>query len=69
MRMPRLYDDSMCLFLILPIVDVIAFGGLHLFLEVGNAGFNQYIVPTDELLDVADVDTVAVPLSCLRPRS
>ena len=46
----------------LAVVDVIAFRGLHFFFEVGDAGFNEYIIPGDELLDVAGMYAVAVPL-------
>jgi len=49
----------MCLF---TIVDVVAVGGTHLFLEVGDACFYEDVVPGDELLDVAVVNTLLIPL-------
>ena len=49
------------LLLILAVVDVVTFCWLHLILEISDACLDQYIVPTDEFLDVADMDAVAVP--------
>lgn len=46
--------------LLFSVVDVVALCRSHLFLEVGNAGFDEDVVPLDELLDVAAVHTVAI---------
>ena len=50
---------GLCLF---TIVDVVAVGGGHLFLEVGDACFHEDVVPRDEFLDVAVVDALLIPL-------
>ena len=50
------------LLLILAVVDIVSFCWLPLVLEVSDACLDQYIVPTDAFLDVADMDAVAVPL-------
>ena len=47
---------------LLTIVDVVTFGGGHLFLEVGDACFHEDVVPGDELFDVAVVDALLIPL-------
>ena len=48
--------------MLLTIVDVVTFGGGHLFLEVGDACFYEDVVPGDELLDVAVVNALLIPL-------
>ena len=48
--------------LLFSVVDVVALCGSHLFLEVGNAGFDEDVVPLDELLDVRVLYAVLIPL-------
>ena len=49
-------------YVLFAIVDVVTVGGGHLFLEVGDACFHEDVVPGDELLDVAVVDALLIPL-------
>ena len=60
-RVIRLLSLSKRLFFrLLAVVDVVAFGGFHLLLEVGDASLDEDVVPLDELLDVAGVHALTV---------
>ena len=42
------------------VIDIVALGGFHLLLEVGDAGLDKDVIPLNELLDVAAMNTLAV---------
>ena len=48
------------LFLFLSVVDIVAFGRFHVLFKVVNAVFYQEVIPLNQFLDVAVVNTVAV---------
>ena len=47
---------------LLAVVDVVAFCRGDIFLEVGDAVLNEDVVPGDELLDVAVLHALLIPL-------
>ena len=49
-------------FLYFSVVDIVTLGGRHLFFEVGYAGLHEDVVPLDELLDVAVLHAVLIPV-------
>jgi len=48
--------------LLFSVIHVVSFGGCEVFFEVGDAGLDEDVVPLDELLDVAVLHAVLIPV-------
>ena len=60
------WQRALCLFLLFfflkAVVYVVAFGGLHFLVKVGDTVVYKYVVPLQQLLDVAVVYAVPVEI-------
>ena len=50
------------LIFLFPVVDVVALSGSKFLFEVGEAGVHQDVIPLDELLDVAVLNALLIPV-------